>query len=92
MPKEKFFCANCMNCIVIRHYESDPERFVLRVRCTKKQWTKRSGEEKLYKYFTVSRRTVDNCQYYNEAGDLYPYIKNLRRDLPIKDEIYSTRE
>ena len=81
-----------MNCIVIRQYESDPERFVLRVRCTKKQWTKRSGEEKLYKYFTVSRRTVDNCQYYNEAGDLYPYIKNLRRDLPIKDEIYSTRE
>ncbi|HPK44715.1 MAG TPA: hypothetical protein PLV62_07025 [Spirochaetota bacterium] len=92
MPKEKFFCANCVNCIVIRQYESDPERFVLRVRCTKKQWTKRSGEEKLYKYFTVSRRTVDNCQYYNEAGDLYPYIKNLRRDLPIKDEIYSTRE
>lgn len=91
MPKEKFFCANCMHCIVIRQYD-DPERFVLRVRCIKKKWTKQSGEEKLYKYFTVSRRTIDNCQFYNEAGELYPYIKNLRKDLPIKDEIYSSRD
>ena len=56
MPKEKFFCANCMNCIVIRQYESDPERFVLRVRCTKKQWTNVQG-----------RRSYTNILQYPDA-------------------------
>ena len=27
-----------------------------------------------------------------ESGELFPYIKNLRKELPIKDEIYSVRE
>jgi len=49
MVKEKIFCANCQNCIVIRQYESEPDRYVLRVKCLKKKWVKRSGEEKRYK-------------------------------------------
>ena len=53
MPKEKIFCANCQNCIVIRQYESEPDRYVLRVKCLKKKWVKRSGEEKLYKRFRI---------------------------------------
>jgi len=92
MSKDKIFCANCTNCIVIRQYESEPDRFVLRVKCLKKKWAKRSGEEKLYKYFTVARRIMEDCEYYDESGELYPYIKNLRKELPIKDEIYSTKE
>lgn len=92
MAKEKIFCANCLSCVVIRQYESEPEKYVLRVKCLKKKWMKRSGEEKLYKYFTVARRVMEECEEYVEIGDLYPYIKNLRKDLPIKDEVYSTRE
>ncbi|MDY6935420.1 MAG: hypothetical protein SVZ03_14490 [Spirochaetota bacterium] len=92
MGKEKIFCANCQNCIVIRQYESEPEKYVLRVKCLKKRWMKRSGEEKLYKYFTVARRVMEECEDYYESGDLYPYIKNLRKELPIKDEVYSIKE
>jgi len=76
----------------MRQYESEPDRYVLRVKCTKKKWSKRSGEEKLYKYFTVARRIMDDCDDYESAGELFPYIKNLRKELPIKDEIYSTKE
>jgi hypothetical protein len=35
---------------------------------------------------------MDDCDDYESAGELFPYIKNLRKELPIKDEIYSTRE
>jgi hypothetical protein len=35
---------------------------------------------------------MEECEYYEESGELFPYIKNLRKELPIKDEIYSTRE
>jgi hypothetical protein len=53
---------------------------------------KRSSEEKLYKYFTVARRIIEDCEFYTECGELFPYIKNLRKELPIKDEIYSTKD
>ena len=92
MPKKRVFCSNCQYCIVIRQYEADPDKYVLRVKCVKKKWVKRSGEEKLYKYFTVARRIVDGCDYYISCGEEFPYIKNLRKELPIKDEIYSTRD
>ncbi len=92
MSNDKTFCSNCINCIVVRQYESEPERYVLRVRCLKKKWLKRSGEEKLYKYFTVARRVADDCLSYAESGDPFPYIKNLKKELPIKDEVYSTGE
>ncbi len=90
MVQEKIFCANCQNCIVIKQYEVDHGKYVLRTKCVKKQWIKRSGEEKFYKYFTVARRIVEECEYYTEMGETFPYIKNLRRELPIKDEVYST--
>ena len=92
MTKEKIFCANCRNCIVIRQHEAEPDKYVLRVKCKLRKWVKRSGEEKLYKYFTVARRIMDDCDSYEESGELFPYIKNLRKELPIKDEIYSTKD
>lgn len=92
MAKEKCFCSNCLNCVVVRQYESEPDRYVLRVKCTKKKWSKRSGEEKLYKYFTVARRVMDDCDEFESCGELFPYIKNLRKELPVKDEIYSIKE
>jgi hypothetical protein len=90
MAQEKRYCANCLNCIVIRQIEAD--KYILRSRCTKRKWVKRSGEEKLYKYFTVARRVVEDCDMYEEAGELFPYLKNLRQDLPIKDDIYSLKD
>lgn len=85
---EKVYCADCAHCVVVRQYESEQDKYILRVRCNKKKWSKRSGEEKLYKYFTVARRMQPNCEEYQEMGELLPYIKNLKKELPIKDEIY----
>lgn len=89
--REKVFCANCANCIVIRQFDTEPDKYVLRVKCLKKKWVKRSGEEKLYKYFTVGRRVQEDCTEYSEMGNLLPYIKNLRKELPIKDEVYTVK-
>jgi hypothetical protein len=89
---QKIFCANCRHCIVLRHYEADQEKYILRVRCIKKMWSKRSGEEKLYKYFTVARRMMNRCEHYKKMGDELPFIKNLKKELPIKDEIYTVKK
>ena len=88
---EKDYCANCAHCVVVRKKEGEGDRYILRVCCSKGRWSKRSGEEKLYKYFTVARRIQINCEDYQEMGDLLPYIKNLKKELPIKDEIYTAR-
>ena len=87
----KVYCANCSHCLVVRKQEGDPSRYILRVRCEKGKWSKRSGEEKLYKYFTVARRTQANCEEYKEMGEVLHFIKNLKKELPIKDEIYSVK-
>jgi hypothetical protein len=52
-------------------------------------WKKRSGEEKIYKYFTIIRRTKLECSHYDPMGDEKSFIKELRKSLPVKDEIYS---
>lgn len=88
---EKVFCANCNHCVVVRQKEGEDGKYILRVRCDKKKWSKRSGEEKLYKYFTVARRMQPNCEAYQEMGELLPFVKNLKRELPIKDEVYVPR-
>ena len=48
--REKVYCANCEHCHVVRVFEADATKYVLRVKCSKKRWAKRSGEEKQYKY------------------------------------------
>jgi len=92
MAGEKIYCANCAHCMVVRKYETEQDKYLLRVRCDKKKWIKRSGEEKLYKYFTVARRMQPTCEDYLEMGELLPYIKNLKKELPIKDEIYTIKK
>ena len=61
----------------------------LRVRCDAGKWRKKLGEEKVYKYFTVIRRTLDECDAYVPMGEVEIFLKELRKNLPIKDEIYS---
>jgi DNA-directed RNA polymerase subunit RPC12/RpoP len=86
--KDKIYCANCSNCVLVKERTGMANQYVLRVRCIEKKWKKKLGEEKLYKYFTVARRTVDECDVYNPMGELKSFLKDLRKSLPIKDEIY----
>lgn len=63
--------------------------YVLRVRCSMGMWKKKSGDEKIYKYFTIVRRTMEQCDNYDPMGDETSFLKELKKSLPIKDEIYT---
>ena len=87
------YCANCMYCVLFRKVNSsNDENYVLRVKCTKEQWRKKLGDEKMYKYFTVARRTVEKCGLYQEMGDLKSFLRVLRKNLPVRDEIYTIKK
>jgi hypothetical protein len=86
----KLFCANCIHCKLIKNPVGNGSQYNLRVRCDAGRWKKKLGEEKVYKYFTVIRRTMDKCDSYEPMGDAQIFLKELKKNLPIKDEIYST--
>ena len=85
----KIYCANCMQCKLVPS-ETDKGQ-VLRVRCGAGLWKKKLGDEKLYKYFTIARRTADSCDYYEPMGDLKEFLKDLKRNLPVRDEVTAYR-
>ncbi|OHD57773.1 MAG: hypothetical protein A2096_09385 [Spirochaetes bacterium GWF1_41_5] len=86
---KSIYCANCLYCIVQQKNALVKDQYVLRVNCSQNKWKKKMGEQKLYKYFTVARRTVDECDIFTPMGDNEKeYIKELRKNLPIKDEVY----
>lgn len=87
---EKIYCANCMRCKLVPA-ETD-KGHVLRVRCTAGLWKKKLGDEKLYKYFTIARRTPEYCEYYEPMGDLKEFLKDLKKNLPVRDEIINEQE
>jgi hypothetical protein len=66
-------------------------QYQLRVRCTAGKWKKKLGDEKFYKYFTVARRSLDECDSYEPMGDSKEFLRELRRSLPIKDETYGAQ-
>ncbi len=86
--ENKIYCANCINCKVVRVPVGNGE-YQLRVRCAAGMWKKKLGDEKIYKYFTVARRSKDSCPFYEPMGEPKEYLKELRKTLPIRDEIYS---
>jgi hypothetical protein len=87
---DKIFCANCKNCVVIQKPALVSDQYVLRINCIKDKWKKKIGEIKYYKYFTAARRSVDTCDVYEPIdNDVKDFIKDLRKNLPIKDEVYS---
>ena len=88
-PKDKVYCANCTHCKLVRVPAGNGSQYYLRVRCDAGQWRKKLGEEKVYKYFTVARRTLEVCEHYEPMGDAKEYLKELKKNLPIKDEIYT---
>ena len=83
----KIHCANCIHCKLVR-VKTDDNHFQQRVRCEAGHWKKKLGEEKMYKYFTVGRRVLDECPSYEPMGDAKPFLKDLKKTLPIKDEEY----
>ena len=86
---DRVYCANCTHCKLIRMSAGNGSQYYLRVRCDAGMWKKKLGEEKVYKYFTVARRTIDECENYEPMGDIKDFLKELKKSLPIKDEIYS---
>lgn len=87
---EKLYCANCMHCILVRIPAGNGEQYQLRVRCSAGKWRKKLGDEKVYKYFTVARRSMEYCDSYVPMGEPKEFIRDLKRTLPIKDEVYSS--
>ena len=88
----KIYCANCSNCKLVSTPAEVSGQYYLRVRCAAGKWKKKLGEEKLYKYCTVSRRSIDFCDAYEDMGDTQDdsveFMKDLRKTLPVKDEAY----
>lgn len=84
----RIYCANCYHCKVVTTDAGDGKHY-LRVRCSAGRWKKKLGEEKVYKYFTVIRRSVEACEDYSPMGDAAEFIRELKRTLPIKDEAYA---
>ena len=89
VQSEKIYCANCIHCKLVRTASGNANQYYLRVRCAAGKWKKKLGEEKIYKYFTVARRSLDSCSSYVPMGDAREFIRDLRKTLPIKDELYS---
>lgn len=88
----KIYCANCIHCKVVPTSPDGDERYFLRVRCAAGKWRKRLGEEKVYKYCTVVRRHLDSCDAYEPMGDPREFIRELKKSLPVRDELYVKEE
>lgn len=86
----RIFCANCIHCKLVPSPAETEGRYRLRVRCEAGKWVKKLGEEKIYKYFTVARRSIPVCESYEDMGESAEFLKDLRSLLPTTDEIYTT--
>ena len=84
----KIYCANCIHCMLVPSSPDGDDRYFLRVRCSAGKWRKKLGEEKIYKYCTVARRSIDSCDAYEPMGDTKEFIRDLKKSLPVKDELY----
>jgi hypothetical protein len=82
----KIYCANCIHCKLLPAKPEGETVYLLRVRCAAGKWKKKLGEEKMYKYCTITRRHLDSCDAYEEMGDTRDFIRDLRKTLPSKDE------
>jgi hypothetical protein len=82
----KIYCANCIHCKLLPAKAEGETVYLLRVRCAAGKWKKKLGEEKMYKYCTITRRHLDSCDAYEEMGDTRDFIRDLRKTLPSKDE------
>jgi len=89
LSSDKIYCANCIHCKLFRSPVGSANQYGLRVRCSAGKWKKKLGEEKVYKYFTVIRRTLEECDAYVPMGEVETFLRELRKSLPIKDELFT---
>jgi hypothetical protein len=82
----KVYCANCYHCKLILVRDEAGGGYFRRVRCAAGHWRKKLGGEKIYKYFTVTRRLLTDCRDYSPMGDPKDFLHELKETLPIKDE------
>jgi hypothetical protein len=88
-PGGKIYCANCIHCKLVPEVQNDQGLYVLRIRCDAGKWKKKLGEEKIYKYCTITRRYLDSCDAYVAMGDTRPFMRELKKTLPNRDLYYS---
>lgn len=86
---DRVFCANCIHCKLVPSPSGAEGSYRLRVRCDAGKWRKKIGEEKVYKYFTVAKRSIPACDAYEDMGDAKEFIRDLRKALPTSDELYN---
>jgi len=84
----KIYCANCIHCKLIPAKSERGDQYVLRIRCAAGKWKKKLGEEKFYKYCTIFRRFIDACDSYEAMGDTREFIRELRKTLSTRDEVF----
>jgi hypothetical protein len=84
----KIYCANCIHCKLILSKSGREESYVFRIRCAAGKWKKKLGEEKLYKYCTITRRYLDFCDEYIAMGETRGFIRELRKTISAKDELH----
>lgn len=84
----RIFCANCIHCKLLPSPSGEEGHYRLRVRCEMGKWKKQLGTEKIYKYFTVARRSIEACDAYEDMGETEEFLKDLRMVLPTSDEEY----
>ena len=84
----KIYCANCSHCVVFKQPIESASAYVLRVRCSMGMWKKKSGDEKIYKYFSIIRRIMEQCDHYDPMGDEKSFLKELRKMLLILHHLY----
>ena len=85
----RIFCANCIQCKLVPAPAEAEGSYRLRVRCGAGKWRKKLGDEKIYKYFTVARRSIESCDSYEDMGEASEFMKDLRKLLPTTDELYT---
>jgi hypothetical protein len=73
----KVYCANCFHCKLLPEIECG----ALRIRCTAGKWKKKLGQEKIYKFCTITRRFSDMCEYYEDMGESAEFIRELRKSI-----------
>ena len=89
--ENKIYCANCIHCKIVTSPAESTDQFYLRVRCDAGKWKKKLGEEKIHKYFTVSRRSIDFCDSYEDMGEPEEFMRDLRKNLPSRAMVSTSR-
>ena len=98
---DKIYCANCLHCKLFHAPPKTGKTFqrglyYKRIKCTAGNWFTSKGVEKIRKFYTIARKTVDDCGQYISMSDngekVEEWIDFLDSQLPSKDIVYRREE